>query len=86
MPQKGMYNNGISAGNRYQMALLPKSIEDYVGPDDPVRVYDAFVDALDFEGLGIEIDPRKVGNAEYDPKTMLKLFSIRLFLWLEGFP
>lgn len=60
-------------GSRYQMALLPKSIEDYVGPDDPVRVYDAFVDALDFEGLGIEINPRKVGNAEYDPKTMLKL-------------
>ncbi|MBM2835633.1 MAG: Transposase [Candidatus Brocadiaceae bacterium] len=60
-------------GNRNQMALLPRSIEDYVGPDDPVRVYDAFVDALDLGKLGIEINPRKVGNTEYDPKTMLKL-------------
>ena len=56
------------------MALLPKSIEDYVGAEDPVRVYDAFIDAVDLEDLGIEIEPRKVGNAEYDPKTMLKLF------------
>ena len=27
-------------GNRHQMTLLPKSIEAYVGADDPVRVYD----------------------------------------------
>ncbi len=60
-------------GGRCQMSLLPKSVEEYVGSDDPVRVYDAFIDALDLEKLGIQIDPRKVGNAEYDPKTMLKL-------------
>ncbi|GAN34613.1 hypothetical protein BROSI_A3151 [Candidatus Brocadia sinica JPN1] len=30
-------------GNRYQMALLPKGIEDYVGADGPVWAYDAFV-------------------------------------------
>lgn len=61
-------------GNRYQIALLPKSIEDYVGPDDPVRVYDAFVDALDLKELGMEMNPHKVGNTEYDPRVMLKLF------------
>jgi len=60
-------------GNRYQMALLPQSIEEYIAEDDPVRAYDAFVDALDFNQLGIEINPSKVGNSEYDPKTMLKL-------------
>jgi transposase len=60
-------------GLRYQMALLPKSIEDYVANDDPVRAYDAFVEALDFNTLGIEINPYKVGNSEYDPKAMLKL-------------
>ena len=60
-------------GNRYQMALLPESIEDYVLKDDPVRAYDAFVEALDFNELGIEINPQKVGNSEYDPKAMLKL-------------
>lgn len=61
-------------GNRCQMTFLPKSIEDYIPEDDPVRAYDAFVEALDFDPLGIEIDPHKVGNSEYDPKAMLKLF------------
>ena len=61
-------------GNRCQMALLPQSIEEYVPEDDPVRAYDAFVEALDFTNLGIEINPNKVGNSEYDPKAMLKLF------------
>ena len=61
-------------GNRNQMALLPKSIEEYVSEEDPVRAYDAFIETLDLEDLGIEINFHKVGNAEYDPKTMLKLF------------
>ena len=60
-------------GNRQQMELLPQSIEEYVAKDDPVRAYDAFIDALDFNALGIELNPHKVGNAEYNPKAMLKL-------------
>ncbi len=60
-------------GNRYQFGLFPQSIEDYVGKEDPVRAYDAFVENLDFAELGIEIDPNQVGNSEYDPKAMLKL-------------
>jgi len=61
-------------GNRSQMTLLPQSIEEYIPHDDPVRAYDAFVEALDFNELGIEINPTKVGNSEYDPRAMLKLF------------
>lgn len=60
-------------GNRHQIELLPQSIEEYVADDDPVRAYDAFVEALDFHELGININPHKVGNAEYDPQSMLKL-------------
>lgn len=60
-------------GNRQQMELLPQSIEEYMAKDDPVRAYDAFIDALDFNALGIELNPHKVGNAEYNPKAMLKL-------------
>lgn len=62
-------------GDRCQMTLLPKSIQDYIAQDDPVRAYDAFVEALDFKELGIEIDPNKVGNSQYDPKAMLKLYA-----------
>ena len=60
-------------GNRYQMTMFPQSIEKYVPEDAPVRAYDAFVEALDFSELGIDINPYKVGNSEYDPKAMLKL-------------
>jgi transposase len=60
-------------GSRYQMGLLPQSIEEYVAADHPVRAYDAFVEALDFPALGIELDSHQVGNSEYDPKAMMKL-------------
>jgi len=60
-------------GNREQMTLLPQSIEEYIPEDHPVRVYDAFVEALDFGALGIELDEQQVGNPEYDPRAMLKL-------------
>ena len=60
-------------GDRYQMAMLPQSIEDYIAEDDPVRAYDVFVEALNFKDLGIDINPNKVGNSQYDPSAMLKL-------------
>jgi len=61
-------------GDREQYQLLPACIDDYVGVNDPVRAYDAFVDALNLKELGIDEDPDQVGNSEYDPRTMLKLF------------
>ena len=63
-------------GNRSQITLLPPSIDEYISYDDPVRANDAFVEALDFYQLGIDIDPNKMGNSEYDPKAMLKLFNL----------
>ena len=60
-------------GNRYQMNLFPQSIEEYVAEDDPVRAYDAFVESLDLEELGIIWDDNQVGNSEYDPKSKIKL-------------
>lgn len=60
-------------GNRGQVTFLPPSIEDYVGVEDSVRAYDAFLDALNFVELGIKINQYNVGNSSYDPVTMLKL-------------
>ena len=60
-------------GDRYQMDLMPQSIEEYVSEDNPVRAYDFFVEALNFQQLGIDINPDKVGNSEYDPRSMFKL-------------
>ena len=59
-------------GDRRQSLLLPECIDDYVGATDPVRVYDAFVEQLDFAQLGIEIDYHRVAP-EFDPSAMLKL-------------
>jgi transposase len=56
-----------------QVTLLPDSIDQYVPEDDPVRVYDAFVDALNVEGLGITMDEHAVGNSRYNPVAMLKI-------------
>jgi len=60
-------------GDRQQMALLPPVIEEYVGQKDPVRAYDAIVEALDMDKTGLVIDRNQVGNPAYDPRSMLKL-------------
>jgi len=60
-------------GQREQTQLFPACIEEYIGTEDPVRAYDAFVDALDFVQLGIEDDPYRVGAPQFDPRAMLKL-------------
>ena len=60
-------------GERGQTQLFPASLEEYVSADDPVRVYDAFVDQLDLSALGIVVDEDQVGPPEFDPAAMLKL-------------
>lgn len=60
-------------GDRHQISMLPSTIEEYIGEDDPVRAYDAFIDALDFNELGFVNKQYQVGNPSYHPKTMLKI-------------
>lgn len=64
---------GYIIGNRNQKTFFPPTIEDYVGLDDPVRVYDAFVENLGFQEMGLPIHQKKAGAHEYHPKAMLKL-------------
>lgn len=59
--------------DRGQMMALPPTLDEYVSKENPVRAYDAFVEALDFKELGIVLDEGKVGNSQYDPRAMLKL-------------
>lgn len=63
----------LRQGNREQTQFLPPSIEQYITADAQVRVYDAFVEALDLGQLGIKVDPTREGNPCYDPRAMLKL-------------
>jgi hypothetical protein len=42
----------IDGEDRMQQALLPHSLEDYVGEENPVRVIEVFIDELDLAALG----------------------------------
>ena len=61
---------------RGQSSLLPPRIEDYVGPDNPVRVIEAYVSMLDLAALGFRHADRDggAGQPPYDPADLLKLY------------
>lgn len=65
----------ITGTDRTQYLLLPERVEDYVGPDNPVRFIDAFVDGLDLGALGFaRVKAKATGRPGYDPADMLKLY------------
>ena len=65
----------ISGEDRSQLLLLPDAVDGYVGPDNPVRFIDAFVDGLDLEGAGFErVRPKDKGRPGYAPSDLLKLY------------
>jgi transposase len=73
-----MTNRTFKAGeSREQASLLPARIEDYVGPDNPVRAIETFVCALDLAKLGFRHADRgaeEAGQPPYDPADLLKLY------------
>jgi transposase len=72
-----MTNRSFKAGaSREQDSLLPPRIEDYVGPDNPVRAIEGYVAALDLGRLGFRHADRGVGVGQppYDPADLLKLY------------
>ena len=65
----------ITGEDRSQRLLLPDAVDDYVGPDNPVRFIDVFVDGLDLEGAGFErVRPKDKGRPGYAPADLLKLY------------
>lgn len=65
----------IEEANRSQGTLLPETLEEYVAEENPVRVIDAFVEALDLAKLGFErVEPEATGRPGYHPATMLKIY------------
>ena len=73
-----MTNRTFKTGeSRDQANLLPPRIEDYVGPDNPVRAIESFVCALDLAKLGFRHADRGaegMGQPPYDPADLLKLY------------
>lgn len=65
----------VEGADRGQAALLPASLDDYVEPDNPVRVVDAFIDELDLGAIGFSgVIPAATGRPSYHPSTLLKLY------------
>src|ERR1700759_364795 len=73
-----MANRTFKTGeSREQPSLLPARIEDYVGPDNPVRAIESFVCALKLAKLKFCHADRgadEVGQPPYDPADLLKLY------------
>jgi transposase len=65
----------LSGHDRSQLLLLPEAVDDYVGPDNPVRFIDAFVDGLDLAAASfIHVEPKVTGRPGYAPADLLKLY------------
>jgi transposase len=65
----------IEGADRGQATLLPDCLDDWVEESNPVRVVDAFVDALDLVELGFnDVEPALTGRPGYHPAPLLKLY------------
>ncbi len=60
---------------RSQTPLFPKLVDNYAGPDNPVRFIDAFMAGLDLAAAGFGgVEPEATGRLGYAPADLLKLY------------
>jgi transposase len=65
----------VVGADRGQSTLLPECLDDWVDESNPVRVIDAFADALNLGELGFEgVEPAATGRPAYHPSVLLKLY------------
>jgi len=65
----------VQGESREQVYLLPEAVDDYVGPENPVRFLDVFVEKLDLADLGFShATPAETGRPPYDPGDLLRLY------------
>jgi len=62
-------------GHDRSQLLLPESLDDYVGPENPVRVIEAFVEGLNLPAAGFaRVEAEETGRPGYRPADLLKLY------------
>ena len=65
----------IAGADRSQTVLLSECLDDWVDEDNPVRVVDAFVEALNLGEIGFDgVVPEATGRPSYHPMVLLKLY------------
>src|SRR5262252_5558923 len=65
----------VEGADRGQSTLLPECLDDWIDENNPVRVIDAFVEALNLGELGFAgVEPETTGRPAYHPSVLLKLY------------
>ena len=65
----------VEEHDRMQATLFPERLDDYISPENPIRVIDAFVEKLDLVAIGFDSAiPKVTGRPGYCPSTLLKLY------------
>ena len=65
----------VEGTDRGQSTLFPECLDEWIDEDNPVRVIDVFVDALDLGALDFGgVDPKATGRPSYHPSILLKLY------------
>ena len=65
----------VEGESREQISLLPACLDDFIDEDNPVRVVEAFIEALDLEEMGFSgVNPHSTGRPSYHPSVMLKIY------------
>src|SRR5262247_2294190 len=65
----------VEEADRGQLTLLPECLDDFIDENNPVRVIEAFVEALDLAGMSFEgVEPAATGRPSYHPSVLLKLY------------
>jgi transposase len=65
----------ISGENRKQSILFPETLEEYITPDNPVRIIHEYVTQLDLQKLKFtHASPLEKGRPPYHPGDMLRIY------------
>ena len=65
----------VEEADRGQWTLLPECLDDFIEESNPVRVIDAFAEALDLAEMSFEgVEPAATGRPSYHPSVLLKLY------------
>jgi transposase len=75
----------VEGTDRGQRTLFPECLEDCIDENNPVRVIDAFVGALDLAELGFEgVEPAETGRPSYHLSALLKLYVYGYLNWVQS--
>ena len=75
----------INGENSKQHLLFPSCLDECIEDESPVRLFDAFVNKLDFKNFGFEREtPKAEGRPGYNPRDLMKLYIYSYYYRLRS--